>query len=127
MGKIGVVTKTLINGLTYNANTTVDITDKLYGIQWVQPPIFHVTATEVNNGTTLDIAVQLSFNGGANYTANAVAMTQLSASGNETKVFAIPPWADKARINLTFGQANYNWTVTAKVSGVAMGGGRASY
>jgi hypothetical protein len=122
-GRIGPVVKTLINAQTYNANTTVDISDAVNGIQWTQYPVFQVKATEVNNGTTLDISITSSLDGGGNYDVTSVSMTQLSASGNEAKVVAIPPYGEKARINLVFGGAGYNWTVTAKIAGMARGAG----
>lgn len=119
--RIGPVVKTIIPTTTYNGNTTVDITDKLLGVQWVTPPVLELVATEVNNGTTLDVDVNTSFNAGANYN-EVLSFTQRNNSGRELKAFTVPPWGGKVQAELTFGAAGNNWTVALVAAGMAMGG-----
>jgi len=120
MEKIGSCVKTLVNATTYNANTNVDITEALQSVQWVAKPALYISATEINNGTTLDVDIQISADGGTTYN-EVLSMTQLSANGNELKEFTIFPAGDKVRMALTFGAAGNNWTLTAKAVGQIRG------
>lgn len=48
---------------------------------------FFITCTEDSGTATLDVALQRSLDGGTTW-ANIVAMTQLSATGSEAKIYA---------------------------------------
>jgi hypothetical protein len=119
--RIGRVTKTLINATTYNNNNNIDITDALYGIQWVTPPIFNVVATEVNDGATVTISIQTSHDAGSTYN-NVCATAGMTATTTSLLNCNNAPWAEKARVNIAYNTGNLNWTVTVKASGMAFGG-----
>ena len=129
----GPVVKTLLPTTTYNANTTVDLTNNFYGVSWLETPNFILKATEVNNGDTLNVYLQVSEDGGTTK-RNIGQFTQLSATGNEmlfkgaisaagnNGLISGSPFAQNFYMALVFGAGAYNWNVSLIATGLAARG-----
>ena len=129
MQRIGPVTKTLINAKAYAANTTVDITNMLQGIQWVCKPTFSIKAVENSGASDFQVFIQTSPDAGTTK-ANVGQFTLLTSNGNETLIDGNGtaangtlygmPWGEKVYAAMVFNTTG-NWTLTLKVHGQARG------
>ena len=78
--KVGIKQYKIADDLVLTASTDgyVDISNAFQVLNLVAPPVIFIKAVEDTNGSTLDVSIEVSLDGGTNKEV-AVSMTQLSA------------------------------------------------
>jgi hypothetical protein len=123
MKSIKIIDVPLVVDEAVDASTdgTTDITEEFNKVEWVAAPVIFLDAVEDTNGSTFDVDIQVSLDGGTNK-EEVLSFTQLSATGHELKAFTIPPFGGKIYVVTTVSAGGGAFTYSLTLAGPVNGG-----